>query len=226
MLNLNRIIKKCFLFQFILIWIPNIIVSYDYCIKLRVNGTGFQQIISDYFDIENYAPFKIHINNGEVQILKDRKVLVEKSNYDIKLEWDHPNDNLTYMFANISSIVSATVSNMFNGSCNVSYMFYNCINLVNITIESKFSHSLKDASYSFYNCTSLKLFNFKNLTIDYINMSYMFYNCINLFSIIYSPINSNIKINDMKYSFYGCSSLTSICYYYAMHVFFLFFIKK
>ena len=210
MLNLNRIIKKCFLFQFILIWIPNIIESYDYCIKLRVNGTGFQQIISDYFDVENYAPFKIHINNGEVQILKDRKVLVEKSNYDIKLEWDHPNDNLTYMFANISSIVSATVSNMFNGSCNVSYMFYNCINLDNITIESKFSHSLKDASYSFYNCTSLKLFNFKNLTIDYINMSYMFYNCINLFSIIYSPINSNIKINDMKYSFYGCSSLTSI----------------
>ena len=196
------------LLKFIIILIPNtIILSNCSSIELKVNVVGNIQIISNDYNIDNYPPYKIIINN-DVQILRDRKIIVENKDDLITIQWNSLNQNLSYMFANIFSITYIYMKDMFEQNSNISYMFYNCINLKNFTITNKQNNAITDMKYTFFNCTSLEQFSFLYFRFNnnYIDMSYSFYNCRKLKNITYNN-NFNIKIKNLKYSFYNCSSL-------------------
>jgi len=213
-LKVKNAIPNYSLVKFLLFIIYKIIVSNCAYIQIKVNLIGNQQILSDYYDIEKYYPFRIYINDNEVQILREKKVFVSKITDVIKLEWIHSYRNLSYMFANVSSITSITMNNMIDQNCNVSYMFYNCINLQNFSIINNPANAVNnvvgDMRYMFYNCYSLNSFSFDKFKFDnYIDISYIFYNCSKLKSVTYNT-NNNIKVKDMRYSFYNCYSLVSI----------------
>ena len=202
--------------NFLLFFIYNMKLSNCATIQLKVNEIGNHQIFSEYYDIEKYYPFKISIND-EVQILRDKKVLVEKlqanfKNYEIKIEWKTTYPNLTHMFANLSSITAIKLDNMFAMNCDLSYMFYNCTNLQNISITNTLLNAVNDMSHMFFNCHSLQNFSFDSLNLNsiiyYIDISYIFFNCSNIKYLIYG--NNYIPVRDMQYSFYNCISLNSI----------------
>ena len=101
--NKNNI--KVRIFQLIFLFLPNIIISNNNIIELTLNAIGNQQIISDKFNIIDYYPSKIRVNS-EIQILREKKVFVYSTTDIITISWDTLNDNLTYMFADLSNIVS------------------------------------------------------------------------------------------------------------------------
>ena len=200
---------------FFLIIIYNIITSNCSQIYIKVNSKGTHQIISDNYDINNYNPSKI-IVNGEVQILRDKKVLVEKINpaidtYEIRLEWNTFGSDFAFMFANLPNIKAIRIDNMFKSNSNISYMLYNCVDLEQFKLVTTSGNIANDTKYMFYNCHKITSFSFQEFKFNNnepIDMSYMFYNCTNLRKIINSQ--NKIKVNNMKYSFYNCTSLTSI----------------
>ena len=124
--------KNFLLFAYLIFILIEKVVSYttpvNYVI-LQVGGIGYQQIFSKEYDLDNYKPYKIYINN-KLQILRKKQIFVESIDDIIKLEWTHTYPNIAYMFANLQSITSIYISNMLDISgSNISYMFYNCKNL-------------------------------------------------------------------------------------------------
>ena len=186
-----------------------LIKSPDSYIKLETIDTGEQQIFSKDYDINKFYPYRIFIN-GRVHILRDKKVFLENNNRIIMLEWNNTNPNLSYMFANLQSIQSVYLNNIFNESLNnLSYMFYNCKNLRTFAYSnSKNNFEIVDTTKMFYNCISLTSLSFENnYTANNINMSYMFYNCHKLNEIYFA---STMIVNNIKEIFSNCYSLKTI----------------
>ena len=203
-LNLN-------IFKLLLIFISILQLSNEIDITLKVNGIGNQQILSDAYNIGQYPPFRIILINTDqqVQILRDKMVYVNSLSDKIQFQWKKTYHNFSYMFANVSSIISVTLNNINSANSNLSHMFYNCTNLQNFSVSNfNPSYKVKDVSYMFYNCYSLKNFFFYQFKFyNSMDLSYIFYNCSSLTN--FTDLN-DIIANDMKYSFYNCSSLTSI----------------
>ena len=199
---------KFIFFGLIFIIIPKYILSQNYNIRLKVNEEGYNQIISD--DFKGTLPSVIYINN-DVQVLREKKVYVSNTTYEIILQWDNLISDFTYMFSNLTSITYAYMNYISGYNSNMSYMFYNCKNLVSFTLYkySGYSYIIIDTIGMFYNCISLTSFSnyyFFDYSNDYRNLSYMFYNCQSLKSL---SLSSNY-IKDMRGMFYNCTSLTSI----------------
>ena len=212
------------LFELILIILPKRILLDDPYIELKVNSTGYHQILSDSYS--GIKPSAIYVNN-EVQVMKDLKIYVESPEHKIRIEWENQLTNFTYMFSNLSSIISVHMNYISSYGCNISYMFYNCNNLKYFTYASDDNNVVKDSIGMFYNCSSLQNFTFNSLYMrcyysDYDsnnkiyicnynyyfrNMSYMFYNCQSLQLVTYP--NYIMYVNDMRGMFYNCQSLTS-----------------
>jgi len=195
------------LYQYILLFLLKTVVSYIpqiHYITLQVNKIGEQQIFSDEYDIDGFYPAKIYINN-QIQILRNKTVLIESVNDTIRIEWFNTNKNMAYMFANLQSITSITLNNMLNsaGNNNMSNMFYNCQNLKKFNYEgTNTNYEITDVSKMFYNCISLTSISFMGYyRASNINVSYMFFNCINLKEIYFAY---NLFVNDMRYMFYNC----------------------
>ena len=206
------------LLKLILILLPKRILLIDPYIELKVNSIGYHQILSDRYT--GIKPSLIFVNE-EFRIMKDLKIYVDSPDYTIQLEWENTLTDFTYMFYNLTSIISVKMNNISGNGCNMSYMFYNCNNLQDFEYISNYDHShvVKDTIGMFYNCILLKTFSFDNFYMGCLNncnsiseqyfrnMSYMFYNCQNLESI--SSTKEIIYINDMRNMFYNCYSLIS-----------------
>ena len=203
-----------FFFGFILFLLLEEIFSDEHYISLKVGETGYQQILSN--DYNRKLPV-IYIN-GVVQVMRGKKVNVENTNDEIKLQWDETLTDFTYMFSNLESIISVNMYYIFGNGCDMSYMFYNCKNLENFNyrIYNNISYVIRDMKSMFYNCISLKSFSFSNFYMSFSSccyryynrdMSYMFYNCQSLRQLEYTNI---YYIRDMRGMFYNCSSLISL----------------
>ena len=70
-------------FGLILILLPKAKLSKEHYIELKVDGTGYQEIISEKYG--GIKPSAIYVNK-EVQILRDRKVYVQSEGHIIKIE--------------------------------------------------------------------------------------------------------------------------------------------
>ena len=211
--------NKLIFILLILIVFPCEILSQKHYIELKVGETGYQQILSNEFT--GKEPSAVYVNN-EVQMLRERKVYVESTNYVIKIYWSELITNFTYMFSNVININYAKMYYISGNNCNLSYMFYNCNNLKEFNYINYYNYSylVNDTMGMFYNCSSLITFSFDNLYMNNYssdwncenyykrNMSYMFYNCQSLKNI--SCLKTINYISDMRDMFYSCISLTSI----------------
>ena len=180
----------------------------DNYITLKLGSIGYQQIISDEYNISRFYPDKVYIND-DLHILKGKKVLINSLNDIVRIEWTNTNQKLNYMFTNLNNIISVNINNMLNNSLNnISYMFYNCHNLEYITFTGEDNnYEIVDASKMFYNCYKLKSV-FFDYSIFVSDITKMFYNCYSLTSMDLSKINSMNEIN-ISYSFYNCHNLIS-----------------
>ena len=233
--QLNANSKFCRLFNLIffgliLILLPKVILSNEHYIELKVDGTGYHEIISEKYG--GIKPSAIYVNK-EVQILRERKVYIQSEGHIIKIEWDTRINNFTYMFSDVTSITYAKLHDISGNMCNMSYMFQNCYKLNNFIYDTSYNigYGILDTISMFHNCSSLTTFSFYNLYLDeycsngywynndnwyncnsksnyYRNMSYMFYNCQNLKNI--SFLNNIKYVKDLTGMFYNCISLTSI----------------
>ena len=203
-------IYSFFISVFLVFILPEKVLLYkspqNYII-LKVNGNGTQKIFSEEYDINEYYPYKIYVNN-KVQIMRNKVVKVKDNNQLIKIEWMNNNPNLTFMFSNLMNIETITINNMqSNLSKNFSYMFSNCHNLKSVSFSSIVK--VNDINNMFHNCYSLEFINISNFqSITEVNASYLFYNCHNLISF---PETANIfPLNDMRFMFYNCFKLYSV----------------
>ena len=210
----KKILRNKINIKFVLIFLllPSLIFSCDRYIQLTLKDIGIQQIISDKFNISEYYPIKITVNGDEVQMSENKKIDVHDKNNVIEIYWGNVTDNLTYMFADLSNIVSIKLNGMLSKNCNLSYFAYNCINLESFEYTNlDINFSINDMRYMFYNCKSLQTFSFNNPKFENnyaINIGYMFYNGKNITHLTYG--SKDIKISDMSYTFYNCLKLNSI----------------
>ena len=219
-----------FLFEIIFLSLLKRSFSYLHYVDIKVNNIGYNQILSDEYNIN--SPSYILVNGIPSSIPNKKVVYVESIDYTIRLVWNDYISNFSFMFSNLENITYVNMYYMFGNNCNMSYMFYNCYNLINFDYTSEFSktHIIKDMRSMFYNCTLLSSFYFQNLYIDYysrvqlseivnnkteyywvkyyyyVNLSYMFYNCNNLVTLSFDS-HELLFINDMKGMFYNCFSL-------------------
>ena len=198
------------LINFILLSLPKYILSLaNYQITLFVLEKGDQPIFNENYDIINNPPSRVYVNN-EIQILRSKNILVEDESKSIILEWNEPNSNLSFMFANLTSIKIARINKSpSNTTLNISYMFYNCTNLKGFSIGGNGNIKYIDTTKMFYNCVSLLSANFTGFKNNFviINMSNLFYNCEKLNFVNFANI---MKVNDTRKMFYNCNSLTTI----------------
>ena len=195
--------------EYILLSLPKIVISLaNYKITLTLGEIGDQQIFNDNYDISLNYPSRVYVN-GEIQILRGKNVLIEVPDKSVVLEWNEPYEDLSYMFANLTSITKATITASPGiDTINISYMFYNCTNLKGFSFTGNSINKNINATGLLYNCKSLLSANFtyrKNFVN--INMSYMFRNCEKLSYISFPFL---ININDMRGTFYNCNSLSTI----------------
>ena len=203
---------KLVLFVYIIILLPNeTMLSSGHYIEIKVNKEGYNQIISDeYIGI---LPSKIINREEPIYMNEHRMVYINSINDNIILEWTNVLKNFSYMFNNLTNIISIKMYHMFGNPSNFSFMLNNCYNLESFIYTTSYStNTIRDLRGMFYNCSSLKSFQFHDLNINnnyYINMSYMFYNCQVLNSITFDS-NYLSYISDLKGTFYNCFSLPSI----------------
>ena len=221
--NKNKfVLFKLIFFQLILMLLPKqVLLIYKHSIKLRVSVSGFQRIFSDKYN----GPYpNITYINDDVTIFRKEKLDINSPDYVIKMLWEKPLSDFTYMFSDSINIIYIEMNDISEQNCNMSYMFYNCTNLNEVKYISNYgsSHLITDTIGMFYNCISLTTFSFDNFFMEecsspgicnsdnyfYRNMSYMFYNCQYLKNI--SFLNNIKYVSDMKYMFYNCTSLESI----------------
>ena len=203
-----------FLFEYLLLLLPEgILTDEKYRIQLKLGEIGDQQIFSDEYNISQYYPYRIKINN-ELHILRNKKILLENIDHLIDIEWNNEYQNFSYMFANLRTITYANIIQNFKSQdMDTSYMFYNCKNLRTFSYVGYNSDNINDnknfnATKMFYNCISLTSFSFNRYKqINNINLSYMFYKCENL---NYAYFSNTMVVNDMREMFYNCNSLYSI----------------
>ena len=82
--------------------------------------------------IIDYNPAIIKVNN-EIKHLYNKKIEIQSRN-EIIIEWETPHSNLSYMFANLTNISTASINYTFDSKeMNISHMFYNCKNLKTIS---------------------------------------------------------------------------------------------
>ena len=120
------------LLRYILFILPKVTFLFtlpENYILLEIDKIGYQQIISDKYDINKSYPYRIYIGN-KLQIMKNKKLKLEQQNNAVKIIWNDTYPNLTYMFADLINIKSITLNNMLNvSSNNLSNMFNNCKDL-------------------------------------------------------------------------------------------------
>ena len=159
--------------------------------------------------------FKIVYNNkeyphGSIDISKEKN-----NSLQIILDGISNITDLSYMFADCSSIISISIPNFskITNITNISNMFYNCKSLLSLDFIDKMNTSnVEDFSCLFYNCNSIKVLpDISNwVTSKAIDMSYIFYGCS---SLKYLPDISKWKTNyatNMSSLFYGCSLLENL----------------
>ena len=157
---IHKFLKDIYLilFGFIFLLLPQkISLLYNY-IELEVNKKGPNQILSD----EYKTPTQIRVYvNDKVKCTNDKSINVSSKGDKIKLELI--NDTLTdfsYMFSNLTNIVSVNMAVNYGEHIIMTYMFRNCKNLesFNINIANNQLYLINDMKGMFYNCSSLASF--------------------------------------------------------------------
>ena len=172
-------------------------------IFLLINGTGYQQILYQYF---NYLPDEIYVDD-HFQEYNERYIQANLyPHHKVVIYWYNPVLDCSRMFFGLSNILYADLSNFDTSQVTqMDYMFYSCTSLTSIVINSYTQNVIKMNSM-FSHCSSLVTVTLNLYLNSVVTMKEMFSNCQSLISINFRFINSH-NIKTMERMFYGCSSL-------------------
>ena len=100
-------------------------INLNFEITLTINGSGYQKIFSDYYDLSN-APNQILINNNAENLLQNQIYLKENIN-NVTIIWSDFNMNANMMFYKLANITNFDFSKFDTSNINnMSYMFFGC----------------------------------------------------------------------------------------------------
>ena len=172
--------------------------SYNQNIKLINNGY-LRYINKMIIDGENMSP-------------KSNVSFYRPGNHTIYFKIDNNLNSFSYMFNNVTSLISINFYSNFNTE-NVTYMsgmFKNCYSLTSININNFNTKNVQVMFEMFSYCTSLKSLDLSNFDTGIVREFYqMFYNCYSLTSLLVSNFDTR-RSEDMDEMFFNCHSLTSL----------------
>ena len=214
------------------------ILHNSYEIRIKINGTGEQNIISQNY---NYCPNLVYLNDLLVDITENcHKINIPAENDEInliKLIWNVGAGSLKSIFQGLENLTEVDLSNYDTSSItDMSYMFHDSYLITSINLNNINTSLVEDMSCMFYFCDSLKDLDLSSfITTKVINMSLMFFGCSEITSLnisnfdtsnvldmdlifgnMYSLKDLNIsnfdtsKITSMASMFKGCFFLTSL----------------
>ena len=202
-------------------------------ITIRINGTGTQKILSDYY--ENNIPSEIIVNNIHIEDNTYKYIdnLVDEIN-NITMIWNEPLFNSSSMFKRLKNIISIDLSNFDSSKVlSMKNMFADCSSLKSLGLSKLDTSSVTDMSYMFSDCSLLQSLDLSNLNTSLVkdmskmfsgskslisldlskldissvtNMRGMFTDCISLKFLNLSNLNSSL-VKEMKYMLSGCNLL-------------------
>ena len=201
----------------IIIILANVNFSFNYLseIKITVEGTGRQQILSDYSgqcgSISgrfNSLPNETLVN-GVPQSSNDWYVdnLVIQTNI-ITLRWNYQVTNCSKMFYRLKNIISIDLSNFDTSKVEIfDCMLHSCTSLKSINLNNVNTSSAKNMDAMFQGCSGLEKLNLSSFdTSKVTTMLHMFYSCTSLKSLDLSNFETP-ELEETRYMFQFCSSL-------------------
>ena len=200
-----------------IIILSNVNFAYSYIseINITINGTGKQQILSDYSSYCLYSTGYFNslpnetLVNGVPQNSNFRYVdnLVNQINI-ITMRWNYQVTTCSQMFMNLNNISSIDLSN-FDASKveNFSCMFLGCTSLKSINLNNVNTSSAINMAGMFDGCSGLETLNLSSFyTSNVTYMNNMFNGCTSLKSLDLSNFKTP-ELEDTRFMFQLCSSL-------------------
>ena len=188
-------------------------------ITITINGTGFQQILSDSdgcYDVPSFfnsLPNEILINGAKTNIT-NKEVNIENSGItinNITMRWNYSLTNCNNMFKDLTNIIDFDFSKFDTSKVTeMKCMFYKCRGITSFNL-SRFNTSLvNNMQDMFSDCsklTKLDLYNFDTSQVT--DMHHFVYQCSNLISINLKSFDTS-KVINMTGMFEACNSLNSL----------------
>ena len=216
-LNTNKIIFQMIRYCILFIAIVPILssnnstrhLSTTSTIIIKIEETGFQEILS--INYTGGYPNRVYLNDRRVYPTDNRKLIMTSDNNIIKMEWDSPLGNISYMFYRLTNIKEVDLSNVYSAEIwNMSNMFSGCSNITSINLNNFETHKVINMVSLFSQCYSLKsidVSHFDTSKVEY--MHYLFKGCYLFKSInVLNFDTSNVK--DMSSMFADCRTITSL----------------
>ena len=197
---------------------------------------GYVNVDCKFNDREIFDHCELYINNKKIDFCFKYK-FPEEGNYTIKVVFEQPLSNTSFLFYNCKNLISIDLSN-FNTSYveDMKWMFANCTNLTELDLSNFNTKNVINMGRMFFNCPLLNnldisKFNTKNvkymysmfsgclklkdinvesfITDNVIDMHYMFFNCKNLLNLDLRKFNT-FNVKNMKFMFSHCSLLKEL----------------
>ena len=178
---------------------------YSYEIKLKIKGTGMQNILSASSSYTYQCPDIIYQNNLIQDVIDCHYINIKEPDSEIKLIW---NNIIIYstkgMFYKCTEIVEVDMTK-FDTSLvtDMSEMFYMCSSLKSLNVTNLDTEKVETFQKMFVQCTSLTSLNLESFTNPAAQSLYrMFYDCKNLefINIKNFEENENMNIEEMFYN--------------------------
>ena len=174
------------------------------------------QIINNYYEKWGFYCSNNQINNKNIEIEIDGKIIPFSQNYKFKEKGVHIlkyyiNSNLSNIccfFADCENIIKIDLTN-FNSDniIDMKGMFCNCKSLKNVNLSNNNTAKVKNMRDMFYNCRSLTDIDLSNFNTEIVeNMKSMFSYCESLKNVDLSNFNTE-NVENMMNMFRGCKSL-------------------
>ena len=203
--------KAMLLLYFILINLINIALTENInnqqnSIILKINGNGYQQIIS-----KDKLPDLVYLNDDIINIDEDGCINIQSEEEEesiLKLIWNNKLDNCAFLFDSLTNITEIDLSDFDSSKVTtMKGMFSYCSNLEYINFDNFNTSLVTDMSYMFKGCISLPQIDFSNFeTSKVTNMVSLFSECISLYSIDLSYFNTS-QVQNMEFIFYKLENL-------------------
>ena len=193
------------------------LILYDFIVKVKINGIGYQNIInSEIINYDNQTyPDEISIENknGEIKNISGGafNINLEENENSVIMKWHTYPNSTRFMFYNCINITEidltqfdlALITNMVN-------MFYNCYNLTNVTFGNYDTSNLNNVYGMFNVCIKLTSINLSMFdTSNVVNMGFMFFQCSSLQSLNLSNFKTG-KVKNFFKMFRWCKSLETL----------------
>ena len=190
----NLIINYAFIINMILFYKYNSkiireLISFDFIVKLKIQGAGYQKIMGS------------EISTLDNQSYPD-EIFIENENKTIK--------NISREYIYLNDVNNSVIMKWNKYSNSTRRMFDSCVNITEIDLTDFDLTLITNKVHIFLNCKGLANVKFGNYETYSLTSTYgMFYNCIKLVSIDLSKfITSNVS--DMILMFFNWRSLNSL----------------